>query len=135
MPRLSTRELGRYLLHGELSRRGCLRHRLPPTSLHLRPATASTTWHRRPLTCALHTTTQSVPEPQPPRRVLPVPLRKRLTDEKKARKKAARGRSPETVRQHIEGWELSVAATVHARLAAQTLVPAVRAALALNCKV
>ncbi|TDZ15221.1 Glutamyl-tRNA(Gln) amidotransferase subunit B [Colletotrichum orbiculare MAFF 240422] len=154
MTRIPARQLARYLLSGHLSRQGCLIHR-PARSV--------------PWSTALRTyaTTTSAPTQVSP---APVPLRKKLKDEKKLLKKDTRGK-PKASAQTVDGWELTVGIEIHAQLNTakklfspaatsfnddpnshvapfdlalpgsqptfqkETLIPALRAALALKCDV
>jgi aspartyl-tRNA(Asn)/glutamyl-tRNA(Gln) amidotransferase subunit B len=172
MSRISTAELGRYLLTGHLSRRGCLHARLPriSPSAAFRPPTSQ----RRPFgshSTSLETST-AVPHNAAAAPVTPVtPLRKQLKDQAKALKASGKKKKKNADNQTVPGWELTVGIEIHAQLntarklfspaAASfndtpnthvalfdlampgsqplfqpaTLIPAVRAALALNCAV
>ncbi|KPM44241.1 Glutamyl-tRNA(Gln) amidotransferase subunit B, mitochondrial [Neonectria ditissima] len=163
MTRITTSALGRYLLNGQISRRGCIG--LSQVSRY--PAVARLAGSKLCLGRSFH----AIPEaatPDPP--VQPVPLRKQLREEAKATKKQGKKKSNGDS-QTVDGWELTVGIEVHAQLNTSrklfspattsfndepnshvalfdvampgsqplfqkaTLVPAVRAALALNCDI
>ncbi|KAK6070669.1 pet112 family protein [Seiridium cupressi] len=160
MHRISTATLGRYLLHGRVTRRGCLRTN---QALPRRPAAANVSGAR-----CLHT------EPQSPTVAAltespHVPLRKQLKDEAKKAKASGKKKKKNAANQVVKGWELTVGIEIHAQLNTarklfsaaatsfndepnshvayfdvatpgsqptfqkETLIPALRAALALNC--
>ncbi|KAG7135621.1 hypothetical protein HYQ45_006616 [Verticillium longisporum] len=170
MSRIPTRELGRYLLQGQICQRGCVassvsksrakqlgRHNLLPhgrcQSTQARQAHTVTT---------TVTATHLAPS---------VPLRKKLKDEAKQLKKDAKQEKRKGSNQTVDGWELTVGIEIHAQLNTarklfspaatsfndapnshvalfdlsmpgsqpllqkETLIPALRAALALNCDI
>lgn len=159
MSRVPIGELGRYLLQGQLSRRGCLGlyHRTPRGVLVGSAMSANGPFR------SLHTQQKhnSTHHTQPA-----VPLRKKLKDEAKQAKRKSKGDS-----QTVDGWELTVGIEIHAQLntsrklfspavtsfnddpnshvalfdvampgsqpvfQTETLVPALRAALSLNCDI
>ncbi|KAJ0157819.1 Glutamyl-tRNA(Gln) amidotransferase subunit B, mitochondrial [Colletotrichum tanaceti] len=164
MMRLPTRDLARYLLNGQLPRQGCLvATRRPYTRL---PARSVPVWSR-----ASHPedarATYATATPDAP----PVPLRKKLKEEKKQLKKESGSQKPKGSNQTVEGWELTVGIEIHAQLNTarklfspaatsfnddpnshvalfdvampgsqpkfqkETLIPALRAACALNCDI
>ncbi|KHN97159.1 glutamyl-tRNA(Gln) amidotransferase, B subunit [Metarhizium album ARSEF 1941] len=161
--RVPISELGRYLLHGSISKRGCLagRHDLGQNRVTLRASIPLSANVRAASTIAspAASSTESL-----------VPLRKQLKEEAKLAKKQGKNNSkgnPQTV----DGWELTVGIEIHAqlntarklfspattsfndepnshvalfdvsmpgsqpRVQKETLLPALRAALALNCEV
>ncbi|WYZ43191.1 hypothetical protein EsH8_VI_000890 [Colletotrichum jinshuiense] len=168
MTRIPTRELARYLFKGQLSRQGCLASarrpysRVPARSVPIW-ALASRLGESR---ATYATTVASLEEPAPP-----VPLRKKLKEEKKQLKKEARNQKSKGSNQTVEGWELTVGIEIHAQLNTErklfspaatsfnddpnshvalfdvampgsqpkfqkeTLIPALRAACALNCDI
>lgn len=165
MARLPINELGKYLLDGQLSARGCLgaaRH------APRRPLVGSALPATRPLR-ALHAAQEPNPNPTP-QRPPPVPLRKQLKDEAKQARKQGKKKS-KSDSQTVDGWELTVGIEIHAQLntsrklfspavtsfnddpnshvalfdvampgsqplfQAETLIPALRAALSLNCDI
>ncbi|KAK1996838.1 PET112 family protein [Colletotrichum falcatum] len=170
MTRIPTRQLSRYLLTGQLSRRGCLS--AAPTPYSRLPARPVPTWSPvAPLgepRAAAYATVQVAPTSA---EAPPVPLRKKLKEEKKQLKKDARAQKPKGSNQTVDGWELTVGIEIHAQLNTarklfspaatsfnddpnshvalfdvampgsqprfqkETLIPALRAACALNCDV
>ncbi|KAL0936902.1 pet112 family protein [Colletotrichum truncatum] len=168
MTRIPTRELARYLFNGQLSRQGCLAStRRPYTRLPARSAPWAPTLRLE--SRASYATAQATPAAaaQAP----PVPLRKKLKEEKKQLKKDTRGQKSKGSNQTVDGWELTVGIEIHAQLNTarklfspaatsfnddpnshvalfdvampgsqptfqkETLIPALRAALALNCDI
>ncbi|SPQ24836.1 3d28bb70-bfea-4a06-ae8b-516d861cbe94 [Thermothielavioides terrestris] len=184
MGRIPTAELCRYLLSGQLSRRGCVHLRRPiaataawhPTTRPLQPSRPS---RARPVTTRSFATQAHNADPDadaldtptsssltPPRAPVPpvVALRKQLKEQKKKKKKNADN-------QTVPGWELTVGIEIHAQLNTarklfspaassfndppnshvapfdaavpgsqplfqpETVIPAVRAALALGCAI
>ncbi|KAK4149195.1 Glutamyl-tRNA amidotransferase subunit B, mitochondrial [Chaetomidium leptoderma] len=161
MKRFSPAELSRYLLTGQLSRRGCLHARLPriPGRAPFRPTQART------FSAQVDTATSL-----PPNSTV-VPLRKQLKDQAKALKATGKKKKKNADNQTVPGWELTVGIEIHAQLNTarklfspaatsfndrpnshvalfdvampgsqplfqpETLIPAVRAALALNCAI
>ncbi|RSL64379.1 Glutamyl-tRNA(Gln) amidotransferase subunit B, mitochondrial [Fusarium sp. AF-6] len=162
MPRIPTSVLGKYLLSGQISRRGCVgarqitRHSaLPSAAVYVANSTR-----------LLHVSSETVPPPP----AQPVPLRKQLKDEAKKAKKQGKKKSKGDS-QTVDGWELTVGIEIHAQLNTarklfspavtsfndepnshvalfdlslpgsqplfqkETLIPALRAALALNCDI
>ncbi|KAI0424688.1 GatB/GatE catalytic domain-containing protein [Xylaria sp. FL1042] len=157
--------LSRYLLHGQLISRGCLRTRY-------RVQAPSITASCAPLARHLHFGTiespSNAPVPAPP---IHVPLRKQLKDETKKQKASGKKKKKNVNNQVVDGWELTVGIEIHAQLNTakklfsaattsfndapnthvayfdlatpgsqpifqkETLLPALRAALALNCEV
>ncbi|KAF4126189.1 aspartyl-tRNA(Asn)/glutamyl-tRNA(Gln) amidotransferase subunit B [Geosmithia morbida] len=163
MPRIPVHELGRYLLSGHVSRRGCLEScRLAAR----RPVTVLQTPSSLGLLRSLHT----AQEPATPTS-LRAPLRKQLRDEAKQAKKQGKGKKSKKDLQTVDGWELTVGVEIHAQLNTthklfspaetsfnddpnshvalfdvsmpgsqplfqhEAVIPAVRAALSLNCDV
>ncbi len=162
MPHIRPATLSRYLLHGQLISRGCLRTR----SRIQAPSIAKP---HAPLVRPLHTETNdsSSNAPAPAH----VPLRKQLKDEAKKQKAAGKRKKRNASNQVVDGWELTVGIEIHAQLNTakklfsaattsfhdepnthvayfdlatpgsqpifqkETLLPALRAALALNCDV
>ncbi|KAK4222088.1 Glutamyl-tRNA amidotransferase subunit B, mitochondrial [Podospora fimiseda] len=154
MARIPTAELRRYLLTGQICRRGCLcafnfpASRPPSRYLSTQPSTST-----------------SVPPTSP--------LRKQLKEQAKALKQSGAGKKKKkTDNQTVPGWELTVGIEIHAQLNThhklfssattttldsrpnthvapfdlaipgsqplfqpETLIPAVRAAIALNCNI
>lgn len=162
MRRASTATLGRYLLQGRLTTRGCLRSAHNPAR---RPIAAPTSGLRR-----LHTASQTQENPGAQAPPL-VPLRKQLKDDAKKAKASGKKKKKNANNQVVEGWELTVGIEIHAQLNTatklfsgsatsfndepnthvaffdlatpgsqptfqkETLIPALRAALSLNCEV
>ncbi|KAI1427611.1 GatB/GatE catalytic domain-containing protein [Xylaria sp. FL1777] len=164
MPHFRPAILSRYLLHGQLISRGCLRTRSriqgPPIAVSV---------SRAPLTRYLHTQTSKSPSDAPA--PIHVPLRKQLKDEAKKQKASSKKKKKNVNNQVVGGWELTVGIEIHAQLNTakklfsaattsfnddpnthvayfdlatpgsqpifqkETLVPALRAALALNCEI
>ncbi|KAI0550062.1 GatB/GatE catalytic domain-containing protein [Xylaria curta] len=160
MPHLRPTTLSRYLLHGQLTSRGCLRARA-----HAPRITAS----HVPLVRYLHA--ESTEPPSDMRPPIHVPLRKQLKEEAKKQKAAGKRKKKNANNQVVDGWELTVGIEIHAQLNTakklfsaattsfnddpnthvayfdvatpgsqpifqkETLLPALRAALALNCEV
>ncbi|OBR05418.1 PET112 family protein [Colletotrichum higginsianum IMI 349063] len=164
MMRIPTRDLARYLLNGQLPHQGCLvAARRPYTRLSARSVPVWSRASRFEDTRATYATAT----PDAP----PVPLRKKLKEEKKQLKKEARSQKPKGSNQTVEGWELTVGIEIHAQLNTarklfspaatsfnddpnshvalfdvampgsqpkfqkETLIPALRAACALNCDI
>lgn len=90
MARIPVSELGRYLLFGQLAARGCLRAR------HTLPASLRQTRH-------LSTTSPS-PIPTPAWKL------------RKASKAAKSAKPPNSARQSVPGWDLTVGIEIHAQL-------------------
>ncbi|KAK1961752.1 PET112 family protein [Colletotrichum sublineola] len=169
MTRIPTRELSRYLLSGQLSRHGCLTAaRTPYSRLPARPVPA---WSPVARLRGSRATYATVQPPATPAEASPVPLRKKLKEEKKQLNKEARNQKPKGSNQTVEGWELTVGIEIHAQLNTarklfspaatsfnddpnshvalfdvampgsqptfqkETLIPALRAACALNCDI
>ncbi|KAH7361796.1 aspartyl/glutamyl-tRNA amidotransferase subunit B [Plectosphaerella cucumerina] len=166
MKPIPTAVLGRYLLHGQLCRKGCIASSGPLATLQ---NTTARTRLRQPrgLVRSLQTATAPTPTPSP------TPLRKKLKDEAKQLKKEARakGLKGNKSNQTVDGWELTVGIEIHAQLNTarklfsraatsfndepnthvalfdvampgsqpifqkETLIPALRAALALGCDI
>ncbi|KAI1743824.1 GatB/GatE catalytic domain-containing protein [Xylaria scruposa] len=160
MPHLRPTTLSRYLLHGQLTSRGCLR-----TRAHAPRITAS----HVPLVRYLHVESTEPSSDVPP--PIHVPLRKQLKEEAKKQKAAGKRKKKNVNNQVVDGWELTVGIEIHAQLNTakklfsaattsfnddpnthvayfdvatpgsqpifqkETLLPALRAALALNCEV
>ncbi|KAI6780226.1 Glutamyl-tRNA(Gln) amidotransferase subunit B-like protein [Emericellopsis cladophorae] len=160
MRRTATAELGRYLLQGRLSTRGCLKisQRAVCRQSSLRTSLAGASR-------SLQTASTSQPAGPPI-----VPLRKQWRDEAKQAKKHGKGKAKKDS-QTVDGWELTVGIEVHAQLNTskklfspavtsfnddpnshvalfdvampgsqplfqnEVLIPALRAALALNCDI
>ncbi|KAK0702552.1 Glutamyl-tRNA amidotransferase subunit B, mitochondrial [Apiosordaria backusii] len=164
MARIPTAELSRYLLNGQLTRRGCLRLRKYPLVPPISPS-------RR----AFSASPSTPPPPEPP----VIPLRKQLKDQAKAAKLSGaphnKKNKKNTDNQTVPGWDLTVGIEIHAQLNTPhklfspastpsagedaippntrvapfdlaipgsqplfqptTLIPAIRAALALNCEI
>ncbi|KAL2875038.1 hypothetical protein SGCOL_009741 [Colletotrichum sp. CLE4] len=170
MARVPTRELARYLFNGQLSRQGCLAStRRPYTRLPARSAPALPSAPRLGQSRATYATAQ--PATAASHEAPPVPLRKKLKEEKKQLKKETRGQKPKGSNQTVDGWELTVGIEIHAQLNTarklfspaatsfnddpnshvalfdvampgsqprfqkETLIPALRAACALNCDI
>ncbi|KAK1976251.1 PET112 family protein [Colletotrichum cereale] len=170
MTRIPTRDLSRYLLRGQLSRHGCLTAaRAPYSRLPARPVPAWSPVARLRESRAAYATIQAAAtHAEAP----PVPLRKKLKEEKKQLKKEARNQKQfKGSNQAVEGWELTVGIEIHAQLNTarklfspattsfnddpnshvalfdvampgsqpgfqkETLIPALRAACALNCDI
>ncbi|KAK3690168.1 GatB/GatE catalytic domain-containing protein [Podospora appendiculata] len=166
MARISTGELRRYLLSGQIGRQGCQRVLRAPLVPRSAPAALGQT--RRFLnTTSPSTTTPSTAPPATPHE----PLRKQLKEQAKALKASGKKKKKNSDNQTVPGWELTVGIEIHAQLNTArklfspaatsfndppnshvtlfdvampgsqpvfqpaTLVPAVRAALALNCTV
>ncbi|KAK1833406.1 amidotransferase-like protein [Podospora conica] len=155
MARIPVSELGRYLLLGQLVRRGCLRAR------HARPPPPS------PLRQTRQLATTSTPPPPP----APAPAWKLRKDSKAHSKAAKSGKPSKAALQSVPGWDLTVGIEIHAQLNTPhklfspaspspnappnthvapfdaalpgsqpifqpaVLIPAVRASLALGCKI
>ncbi|KAG7283931.1 hypothetical protein NEMBOFW57_010289 [Staphylotrichum longicolle] len=167
MGRVSTAELGRYLLTGQINRQGCLRTRLPQIS-----ANAAFRQKHQTRTFATQADTSSSSSVPPNATAVPVvPFRKQQKDQAKALKASGKKKKKNADNQTVPGWELTVGIEIHAQLntarklfspaAASfndtpnshvalfdvampgsqplfqpaTLIPAVRAALALNCAI
>ncbi|KAM0426888.1 hypothetical protein ACHAPT_007784 [Fusarium lateritium] len=162
MPRIPTSVLGKYLLSGQISRRGCVGARQITRHLAFPSAAASAATSTR----LLHVSSEPVAPPP----AQPVPLRKQLKDEAKKAKKQGKKKSKGDS-QTVDGWELTVGIEIHAQLNTarklfspavtsfndepnshvalfdvsmpgsqplfqkETLIPALRAALALNCDI
>ncbi|KAL6400738.1 aspartyl-tRNA(Asn)/glutamyl-tRNA (Gln) amidotransferase subunit B [Ilyonectria robusta] len=163
MTRIPTSALSRYLLGGQLSRRGCI------GACQVLRQSAIT--RSAALGCCPVRSFHAAPEvsdPTPPAQ--PVPLRKQLREEAKQAKKQGKKKSKGDS-QTVDGWELTVGIEIHAQLNTsrklfslavtsfndepnthvalfdvampgsqplfqkETLVPALRAALALNCDI
>ncbi|KAK4211160.1 Glutamyl-tRNA amidotransferase subunit B, mitochondrial [Rhypophila decipiens] len=157
MARISTAELRRYILGGQISRQGCLRNNAP-RAIPFRPSRKYAT-----------VSSSSSPSQSPPI----IPLRKQLKDAAKAAKPTKKKPSSAD-NQQIPGWDLTVGIEIHAQLNTprklfssslasssdssfppntlispfdlaipgsqpifqpETLIPAIRAALALNCSI
>ncbi len=175
----SPRELSRYLLSGQLSRRGCLRPRTALDALRASSAGGGVLSQPERLVRPLHaagdassaSSLDTSSPPAPHRLPEGVPLRKRLKDEAKALRASGNRPRPYAERQAVPGWELTVGIEIHAQLNTfrklfsaasnsfdtkpnshvapfdvaipgsqpvfqpETLIPAVRAALALGCDV
>ncbi|KAK4124431.1 hypothetical protein N657DRAFT_572261 [Parathielavia appendiculata] len=165
MSRVPTAELSRYLLTGQVSRRGCLYARNPRIAVCtlLRPT-------RQTRNVSSHAATSTK---LPPSVIASAgnPLRKQLKDEAKALKASGKKKKKNANNQTVPGWELTVGIEIHAQLNTarklfsaaatsfndppnshvalfdvampgsqplfqpETLIPAVRAALALNCAI
>ncbi|KAH6668133.1 Glutamyl-tRNA amidotransferase subunit B, mitochondrial [Plectosphaerella plurivora] len=163
MKPISTAELGRYLLHGQLCRKGCVASRRPLATLQ-----NTSPRLRQPLRHGLVRSLQTACAATPPP---PTPLRKKLKDEAKKMKKEARAKGSKGSNQTVDGWELTVGIEIHAQLNTarklfspaatsfnddpnthvalfdvampgsqplfqkETLIPALRAALVLGCDI
>ncbi|XXH02064.1 hypothetical protein Hte_008429 [Hypoxylon texense] len=164
MPRFRATALSRYLLHGQLSTRGCLRSQpriLLPALRNSVPATTTNNSQAR----AIHVEPNNAPLP------VHVPLRKQLKEEAKKQKALGKKKKKNASNQVVDGWELTVGIEIHAQLNTakklfsaaptsfnddpnshvayfdlatpgsqpifqrETLIPALRAALALNCDI
>ncbi|KAH6623675.1 GatB/GatE catalytic domain-containing protein [Chaetomium tenue] len=164
MRRVSTTELGRYLLTGQLNRRGCLHIRPPRVS-----AIAAFRQTNPSRTFSNQIETKSTASTPPPANV--IPLRKQLKDDAKALKATGKKKKKKADNQTVPGWELTVGIEIHAQLNTarklfspaatsfndkpnshvalfdvampgsqplfqpETLIPAVRAALVLDCTI
>ncbi|RSL72872.1 Glutamyl-tRNA(Gln) amidotransferase subunit B, mitochondrial [Fusarium duplospermum] len=162
MPRIPTSVLGKYLLSGQIPRRGCVGARQITRHSALPSAAVYVANSAR----LLHVSSETVPPPP----AQPVPLRKQLKDEAKKAKKQGKKKSKGDS-QTVDGWELTVGIEIHAQLNTarklfspavtsfndepnshvalfdlsmpgsqplfqkETLIPALRAALALNCDI
>jgi aspartyl-tRNA(Asn)/glutamyl-tRNA(Gln) amidotransferase subunit B len=163
MSRISTAELSRYLLTGQLGRRGCLHHaRLPRIAASAALRQSSETRQSRAFASHAFASHATVPV---------TPLRKQLKDQSKALKASGKKKKKNADNQTVPGWELTVGIEIHAQLNTarklfspaatsfndtpnrhvalfdvampgsqplfqpETLIPAVRAALALNCAI
>ncbi|KAI1498000.1 GatB/GatE catalytic domain-containing protein [Biscogniauxia marginata] len=169
MARFRPTVLSRYLLHGKLSKTGCLRaqSRLPYVTVQNPRALIPSYAPVRALHTGDASVSTTVPPPPPPH----VPLRKQLKDEAKKLKVSGQKKKKNANNQVVEGWELTVGIEIHAQLNTakklfssaatsfnddanthvayfdlatpgsqpifqkETLIPALRAALALNCDV
>lgn len=175
MARIPTSQLGRYLLQGRLSTKGCCLTSVSPTSQSrsFSPRFNNATPRLSATTRAAHvsaspsTTAAPAPVESPV-----VPLRKKLKDEaKQLKKEAKKNKNPKGNAQTVDGWELTVGIEIHAQLNTShklfspastsfndqpnsnvalfdlsmpgsqpqfqkaTLIPALRAALALQCDI
>ncbi|KAH8196399.1 hypothetical protein TruAng_009449 [Truncatella angustata] len=166
MRRLSTATLSKYLLQGQITRRGCLGS--------LRNSAQRPIAVCAPNSRYLHTESQPSPSAATPASPI-VPLRKQLKDDRKNAKASAsasgKKKKKNVNNQVVEGWELTVGIEIHAQLNTakklfssaatsfndepnshvayfdlatpgsqpifqqETLIPALRAALALNCEI
>lgn len=199
MARTPVRELSGYLLGGQLHHHGCLQLRLRPRSRLLRPALPAGrdspfatsrpfSWSGRRCfnqqASAAATVSQDEPTPGTAASSAPggpraspspesgAPLRKTLKNIGKALKASGHKKTPNSFRQNVPGWELTVGIEIHAQLNTHhklfspaspplpsdepnthvalfdlampgsqpvfqpdALVPALRAALALNCNI
>jgi aspartyl-tRNA(Asn)/glutamyl-tRNA(Gln) amidotransferase subunit B len=171
MRRVSTTELGRYLLRGQFNHRGCLYTRSPriPAIAAFRQIHQSRTFSSQVETTS--TASTSTPPSSIAASVNPTPLRKQLKDEAKALKATGKKKKKKADNQTVPGWELTVGIEIHAQLNTarklfspaatsfndtpnshvalfdvampgsqplfqpETLIPAVRAALALDCTI
>ncbi|KAK3320209.1 amidotransferase-like protein [Cercophora scortea] len=167
MTRISTSELRRYLLSGQIGRQGCQRVLRAP--LVPRPAPAAVGHTRRFLNTTTTTATTTTTTASPV--TAHEPLRKQLKEQAKALKASGKKKKKNSDNQTVPGWELTVGIEIHAQLNTArklfspaatsfndhpnshvalfdvampgsqpvfqpaTLVPAVRAALALNCTI
>ncbi|KAI0108791.1 aspartyl/glutamyl-tRNA amidotransferase subunit B [Hypoxylon sp. NC0597] len=169
MPRLRVAALSRYLLHGQLLTRGCLRSEARTIGTVVRNPAKPTTlqWSQARTVHAETTSSQSNVASSP----LHVPLRKQLKDEAKKQKALGKKKKKNANNQVVDGWELTVGIEIHAQLNTarklfspattsfndapnshvayfdlatpgsqpifqkETLIPALRAALALNCDI
>ncbi|KAG6040745.1 hypothetical protein E4U41_007256 [Claviceps citrina] len=161
MSRARIGEVGRYLLEGRLSRRGCLSscQGLGGNGVALQSPSRLRALYHSP------STTPAAKPVEPT-----VPLRKQLKEEAKIAKQMGRKKS-KSDSQTVDGWELTVGIEIHAQLNTsrklfspaitsfndepnshvalfdvsmpgsqpifqkETLIPALRAALALNCEI
>ena len=167
MVRIPTAELRRYLLNGQIGRRGCLRARSSST-VPVRQFCS-----QQPLLSSSPSTSYS-PSSSATDAGAATPLRKQLKEQAKALKQSGGGgkkKKKNTDNQTIPGWDLTIGIEIHAQLntqhklfspattsfndapnthvapfdlaipgsqplfQAETLIPAVRAALALNCSI
>ncbi|KAF5136883.1 Glutamyl-tRNA(Gln) amidotransferase subunit B, mitochondrial [Metarhizium anisopliae] len=163
MGRVPISEVGRYLLRGSISKRGCLvgRHTLGHGAVALRSPTPLSGHFRAAST---------IEKPTASSNESVVPFRKQLKEEAKLAKKQGKKKSKGDY-QTVDGWELTVGIEIHAQLNTarklfspattsfndepnshvalfdvsmpgsqpliqrETLLPALRAALALNCEI
>ncbi|ETS75275.1 Glutamyl-tRNA(Gln) amidotransferase subunit B [Pestalotiopsis fici W106-1] len=171
MPRASTAALSRYLLHGQVTRRGCLRSLQATAASSRRPVSVPAALSS---SRCVHTETQAPTAATvvaPSTAAAHVPLRKQLKDEAKKAKASGKKKKKNANNQLVEGWELTVGIEIHAQLNTarklfspaatsfndepnshvayfdlatpgsqplfqkETLIPALRAALALNCDI
>ncbi|KAL2016203.1 hypothetical protein VTK56DRAFT_4060 [Thermocarpiscus australiensis] len=167
MGRISVAELRRYLLAGQLSRRGCLRagtSRIPTSRTCFEQTRAFAAEAATPTSISAKSNATTTTPPL-------VPLRKQLKDEAKALRASGKKKKKNADNQTVPGWELTVGIEIHAQLNTarklfspaatsfndapnshvalfdaaipgsqplfqpETLIPAVRAALALNCAI
>ncbi|KAF4980903.1 hypothetical protein FZEAL_3188 [Fusarium zealandicum] len=162
MARIPTTVLSRYLLNGQIPRRGCHSAR-QAIRQQIIPGAGSPIANSARL---LHVAPEAVTPPP----AQAVPLRKQLKDEAKQAKKQGKKKSKGDS-QTVDGWELTVGIEIHAQLNTErklfspavtsfnddpnshvalfdlampgsqplfqkeTLIPALRAALALNCDI
>ncbi|KFG87386.1 glutamyl-tRNA(Gln) amidotransferase, B subunit [Metarhizium anisopliae] len=163
MRRVPISEVGRYLLRGSISKRGCLvgRHTLGHSAVALRSPN-SLSGHFR--------AASTIEKPTASSNESVIPFRKQLKEEAKLAKKQGKKKSKGDY-QTVDGWELTVGIEIHAQLNTarklfspattsfndepnshvalfdvsmpgsqpliqrETLLPALRAALALNCEI
>lgn len=161
-------ELGKYLLNGQLSRRGCIMASRTAAKYPSRLPPSYASQNCPLLIRSLQTSTSPGHDATAP---VVVPLRKKLKDEAKKLKKGAKIKKSKGSNQTVDGWELTVGIEIHAQLNTasklfspaatsfndepnshvalfdvampgsqplfqkETLIPALRAALALNCEV
>lgn len=170
MSRISTAELSRYLLSGQLGRRGCLHVRLPRIAASAALGRSDETRQSRAFASQVDAATSVTPKANAT--AVPVtPLRKQLKEQSKALKASGKKKKKNADNQTVPGWELTVGIEIHAQLNTarklfspaatsfndtpnrhvalfdlampgsqplfqpETLIPAVRAALALNCAI
>ncbi|KAI1183761.1 GatB/GatE catalytic domain-containing protein [Nemania serpens] len=164
MAHLRPTTLSRYLLHGQLISRGCLRTRakIPTRTVAVSHAPPARYLHVESTDAA-----SKAPAPGP----VHVPLRKQLKDEAKRQKASGNKKKKNVNNQVVDGWELTVGIEIHAQLNTarklfsaaatsfndepnthvayfdlatpgsqpifqkETLLPALRAALALDCEI
>ncbi|KAK0625460.1 GatB/GatE catalytic domain-containing protein [Bombardia bombarda] len=167
MTRIPTAELSRYLLTGQLTRRGCLGARRVAFSRFSTTTIAGLSQTQKPQ----EQQTQRIPSQPPAANTPPVPLRKQLKEQARALKASGKKKTKKTDNQTVPGWELTVGIEIHAQLNTarklfspaatsfngkpnshvalfdlaipgsqplfqpETLIPAVRAALALDCDI
>ncbi|KAK3376817.1 amidotransferase-like protein [Lasiosphaeria ovina] len=171
MARISAAVLGKYLLSGELSCRGCLGARRVSFSSE---STSYSARQTRYFTARATPITGPAPVPAPAfqsSNPSPVPLRQQLKAQARALKSSGEKRKKNADNQTVPGWELTVGIEIHAQLNTarklfspaatsfndapnthvaffdvalpgsqpafqpDALIPAVRAALALDCTV
>lgn len=143
MARTPVRELSSYLLAGQLHHHGCLHLRLRPPSRLLRPTLPTSrdtpfatsrpfSWSGRSYLNQQSPSSATVSQDEPtpgtaassaaggprasPSPESGAPLRKKLKNIGKALKASGHKKIPNSSRQHVSGWELTVGIEIHAQL-------------------